>query len=297
MSSYSQPITDTEFFEAVAKDVYGPREGGAIFLVDAEDARKGVGKTAAAVGLALLFAKIFDYEIQYEDLVLSGENYLQRLRDHPGKQQPSVLLWDEAVGAGSGDSRRSMAEQNRVMGQAWQLLRTKRILSFVTLPDFNDLDSRLQKLADYRIYCLREPIGYFKPYAIGTPFDGSEVLTYGFGDGSDSKRIRFPDVASEGHPVYEALSQKKDELIDADSFDADDQLSEHDDLEDEDDGMEPEEVVEEIVNRDSVDAYIEDNQGQQYINRDFLKVDYDLTDSESKVVKSLLKRRLNLNVM
>lgn len=297
MTTYAEKVTETEFFEFVMKDVYGPREGGAIFLVDAEDARKGVGKTAGAVALALLFAQVFDYEIQREDLVLSGDNYLDRLRNHPGTHQPSVLLWDEAVGAGSGDARRSMAEQNRVMGQAWQLLRTKRILSFVTLPDFDDLDSRLQKLADYRIYCLREPIGYFQSYFIGTPFKGKEVLTYGLGAEEGAQRIRFPDVASAGHPVYEALNEKKEELIDADSFDADDQFTEDDDLEDEDDGMEPEEVAEEIVNRDSVDAYIEDNQGQQYINRDLLKIDYDLTDSESKVVKSLLKRRLNLDVI
>lgn len=297
MTTYSQHIQDTEFFEAVMKDVFGPREGGAIFLVDAQDARKGVGKTSAAVALAALFSNYFGWEITVDDLVLSGNEYLQRLRDHPAKHQPSCIVWDEAVGAGSGDSRRPMAEQNRNLGQAWQLLRTKRILSFVTLPDWDDLDSRLQKFADYRIYCLQEPIGYFKPYEIGTPFKGRDIRTRGLGKDEGAQRIAFPDLPSAGHPLFEDLHAKKMELIDnGDSFDADDAFGE-DEAEEEDDGMTPQEVVEEIDSRDAVDSYISENNGQLYIQRQLLKADYDLTNEESKTVKALLERRFDLDVM
>lgn len=296
MTSYSQHIQETEFFEAVMKDVYGPRDGGAIFLVDAQDARKGVGKTSSAVGLATLFSNYFGWEITVDDLVLSGSEYLQRLRDHPGSSQPSCVVWDEAVGAGSGDSRRSMAEQNRVLSQAWALLRTKRILSFTTLPDWDDLDSRLQKLADYRIYCLREPIGYFKAYEIGTPFKGRDIRTRGLGKEEGAQRISFPDLPSAGHPLFEDLHNKKMELIDADSFDADEAFG-ADDIEEEDDGLTPQEVVDEIDARDAVEGYVSDTNGQLYIDRQLLKADYELTDEESKTVKALLKRRFELDVM
>jgi len=298
MTQYSQHIQDTEFFDAVMKDVFGPREGGAIFLVDAKDARKGVGKTSAAVGLAALFSKYFGWEVDVDDLVLSGDEYLDRLRDHPATEQPSCVVWDEAVGAGSGDSRRSMAEQNRVLSQAWQLLRTKRILSFVTLPDMFDLDSRLCKLADYRIFCLREPIGYFKAYEIGTPFRGSDIITRGLGKSEGAQRISFPDLPSAGHPLYNQLAAKKDKLIDdGNSFDADDVLRADPVEEEEDQGYSPEEVVDEIESRGSLDAYLKEAPGGLYINRDLLKHDYELTNSDSKTVKALLERRFDLDVM
>jgi len=289
-------ICDHPFFNSVLKDVYGPRNGGAIIVLDAEDARKGVGKTSGAVALAEFFAAIFNYDMTVEDTTLSGQEYITRLQDHPGPEQPSCVLWDEAVGGGSGDSRRSMAEQNRIMGQAWQLLRTKRILSFVTLPDWNDLDSRLQKLADYRIYCLREPIGYFRSYFVGTPFEGDAVLTYGLGNGDGADRVRFPDMGKE--ELYRKLSKKKDQLIGADTYDADDVFApDEDDEEEEDDGYSPEDVVDEIESRDSLEAYIDDSPGGRYINRDMLKLDYDLTEAESKTTKALMKRRFDLDVM
>ena len=214
-------ITETGFWRQLMDDVYGARSGDAIVVIDAKDARKGVGKTACAVGLARLCAGAFGYELSEEDLCLSGERYLDRLRNHPD-DEPSVVVWDEAVGAGSGDSRRSMAEQNLVMGRAWQTMRTKQTLSMVTLPDWNLLDKRLQKLADYRIYCLDQPIGYFQGYRIGTAFKNGEVQTYGLPKDADgAKRIRFPNVDKAEDDLYQALEAKKAQLLDSDDFDAD----------------------------------------------------------------------------
>jgi len=242
-------IQETEFWWEVMDDVLGTRNGGAIILIDAENARKGVGKTGCAVTLARAFAKAFDYEIEGEDLVIAGENYLRRLREQPGEYQPSVLVWDEAVGGGAGDARRHMAEQNRVMGQAWQLLRTKRIISLVTLPDWNDLDSRLQKLADYRVWCREKPIGKFQAYKVVTPFNSSEVRTKGLGHGDQTRKIAFPDLKSEGDPLYQHISEKKDELIDAaNTFDADDALVDADEEEE----IDPEVAAESAAREEAI---------------------------------------------
>lgn len=219
--SETMPIAETEFWESLIHDVFGPRSGGAVLLVDAENARKGIGKTSAAVAIGRLAARAFDYELAEEDLVLAGDRYLDRLREHPDTEQPSVVVWDEAVGAGSGDARRSMAEQNRVMGQAWQLLRTKRIVSLVTLPDWNELDKRLRKLADYRLWCRERPIGTLQAYKIETPFEGSGLQTRGLGPGEGAQPIEFPNLDAAGCPYYEYVTEKKDELIHADTFDAD----------------------------------------------------------------------------
>lgn len=223
-------IPESEFWDTLLEDIFGPREGGAVILVDAEDARKGVGKTSCAVGLARFAAAAFGYELKEDDFVLAGEKYLQRLQDHPGTEQPSVVVWDEAVGAGSGDARRSMAEQNRVMGQAWQMMRTKRIVSISTLPDWGDLDIRLRKLADYRVWCQRQPIGVFKAYQIETQFRDGTLRVKGLGAEDGAGRVEFPNMDAADDPFYEYISNRKDQLInDGSSFDADEVLFGDDD--------------------------------------------------------------------
>lgn len=219
-------VTKTEFWNEIMHDVYGPRSGGAIIFVDAENARKGVAKTSGAVALARLFARAFGYDLKEEDMSLSGSQYLRRYQEHPGSHQPSVLVLDEFVGAGSGDARRAMSNQNVDFGRAWQLLRTKRVVTFATLPDWNQADSRLQKYADYRVWCRERPIGYFQGYKVTVPFNGgsggAQVQTKGLGPGNATRRIQFPNMDSNNDHLYEHLSEKKDELIHSESWDADD---------------------------------------------------------------------------
>jgi len=216
-------VTETQFFNTIMHDVYGPRKGGAIIFVDAENARKGVAKTSGAVALARLFSAAFNYELQKEDLTLSGSEYLKRYQEHPGHDQPSVLVLDEFVGAGAGDKRRSMAQQNVDFGRAWQLLRTKRVITLATLPDWNEADKRLKKLADYRVWMRERPMGCFQGYKITVPFNagGGSVRTKGLGPGDNTRKIHFPNMDAENDPYYKHLSKKKDELIHSETWDAD----------------------------------------------------------------------------
>lgn len=232
-------VVNTEFFNEIMHDVYGPRKGGAIIFVDAENARKGVAKTSGAVAVARLFSRAFGYELKEEDLTLSGTEYLKRYQEHPGQEQPSVLVLDEFVGAGAGDKRRSMSNQNIDFGRAWQLLRTKRVVTLATLPDWNEADKRLKKLADYRIWMRERPIGAFQAYKITVPFNsvnGSIIKLRGFGKGDSTRRILFPNMDAQNDPFYHALSQKKDELIHSDTWDADV-------LDEEEEAQTPEEVA------------------------------------------------------
>jgi len=215
------PIEQTEFFQAVAKDVLGPRQGGAIIFVDAQNARKGVAKTTAAVVLARLFSKAFDYELLKEDCLLAGPDYVRRHREQPGKEQPSVIVADELVGGGAGDGRRAMSNANIKMGRAFQLLRKKRVITLTTLPDWGDADSRLQKQAAYRVHVLEDPIGTMKTYKITVPFDGrGGPRTRGLGPGDTTRRISFPDLNAYDDPLLKHLEELKDELIDQTDFDA-----------------------------------------------------------------------------
>jgi len=216
-------VTETEFWNTLMHDVYGPRQGGAIIFVDAQNARKGVAKTSGAVAWGRLLAKAFGYDLEYDDFLIAGPQYVRRYQEHPGKHQPSVLVADELVGGGAGDARRSMSNANINIGRAFQLLRKKRVVTIATLPDWNDADTRLQKLADYRLHCLEKPLGTMKAYKITTPFNsgsGPPVKTKGLGPGNRTRRIRFPDMHGANDPYYEHLEGLKDELLDTDEFDA-----------------------------------------------------------------------------
>jgi|APHM01.1.fsa_nt_gi hypothetical protein len=217
----------TEFWDDVIDDISGTREGGLVFIIDAQDARKGVAKTSAAVFIARVFADHFGYELKEEDAHLSGKEYKKRFTEHPDSEQVSCLIWDEAVGAGSGDSRRSMSEENRVLGQLLQMERKKRVLHFITLPDWSFLDVRLQKMADYRLWCLRQPIGMFQAYEIGTQFNGSELRlrSYPTSNNDHSRRFGFGNPTVNDDTVYQHLSNQKDALLSSGDYDANEALA------------------------------------------------------------------------
>ena len=211
-------ITETEWWNDLCEGIFGARKGGARIIVDAEDASTGVGKTGLAVFLARLLSKAFEYELQEEDLTLSGAHYLRRWREHPGAEQPSVIILDELGGAGAGHARRAMSTQNVELGNAWQLMRKKRIVSIVTLPHWSKADKDMRQQADYRLWCRKDPIGYFQPYDVGADFDDGQVNTEGY---DDVERINFPNMDKHDDPYYIYLSERKDELLDSQYFDAD----------------------------------------------------------------------------
>lgn len=211
-------LTDTEWWHDLMHGVYGPRQGGAQIIVDAQDSEKGVGKTGLAVYLARLLSKAFGYTLTTDDFTLSGQKYLERWREHPDKEQPSVIILDELAGAGAGNARRAMSQQNVDLGSVWQMMRKKRIVTIVTLPHWTKVDKNMRREANYRLHCLREPIGYFRPYQVGADFQDGNVLTRGY---DDVQRIKFPNMDANNDPVKRALDQKKDDLLDSSYLDAD----------------------------------------------------------------------------
>jgi hypothetical protein len=210
-------LRNTRFWSDVMHGVFGPRQGGSRIICDSQNAATGCGKTTAAVALAQACATAFDYELQEDDFTLSGEQYLNRWREHPGASQPSVIVLDELAGAGAGDARRSMSNENVNLGRSWQLMRKKRIVTICTLPHWSDADKRLRRSADFRIWCLERPIGYFRPYKVTSTFDKGDVRTESY---NDIQRIAFPNLDKLDDPYFAAITMKKDALLASDEFDA-----------------------------------------------------------------------------
>jgi hypothetical protein len=279
----------SHFFRSLMKDVEGQRGGGAIVIVDAEDARTGVGKTGAACAMAEYMAWYFGYELREADGVLSGQEYLNLFDQHPNEEQVSVAVWDEAVGAGSGDARRAMAQENVDLGRAWQIMRDRRVITFVTLPDWGDLDSRLQKLADYRVWCRRD-IGSLQAYEIGTTFEGGDIRTRGLGPGDGAEPISFPDVTDDS-TLYQAIKAKKDKVQESDTLDAGDLADDEADADSEDAGPDLHEIADEVA--DNVDKYtsVHGGNGTSYLDSDMIELEHDLSIRNAEKVKKLVERK------
>lgn len=220
-------IEESAFIKSIKKDVYGPRKGGAIIVIDGQNARRGIAKTAAKIGVARYLADVlFDYELKDEDFTVSAEYYFQRIQEHVEKygKQPSVIGIDEFVGAGGGDKRKSITNQNIHFGKIWQMIREYRIITLVTLPDWNEIDKRLRKFIDYRLWCLENPIGCFQPYRVKVLFNGSgqdPLYLQGLGAGQDTEQITFPNMDYENDPYYDYLTDQKAEAIQDGSYDGD----------------------------------------------------------------------------
>jgi hypothetical protein len=229
----SKNITYTRFWNELMHGVYGPRQGGARIIIDAENAATGAGKTGLAVSLAHRMADFFGYELTEDDITLSGQEYIDRHREHPGREQPSVLILDELSGGGAADSRRAMSSSNVNLGRAWETMRKKRIITLTTLPHWSHGDRKLRQLSDWRLWCRERPIGYFEAYKVQATFDEGKILTRKTEDG----RIRFPNVDEIGDDLYRNLTKQKDELLASAAFNADEVISEE-----EEDALDPDEA-------------------------------------------------------
>lgn len=280
----------TEFAKTLLNDIEGDREGGAIIVVDAEDARTGVGKTSAAVAFARYVASLFNYDLEPRDLVLSGKEYLTLYSEQPGEDQVSVAVWDEAVGAGSGDARRSMSQDNVDLGRAWQIMRTQRVVTFVTLPDWGDLDSRLQKLADYRLWCRRD-IGEAKAYEIGTTFEGGDLRTRGLGPSDGAEPIEFPDMKGEEDPLYMALKEKKDELIESGELDADSMRDDDSDTDDQQADVDLKAIADTVAENIEEYTSVHGGNGTTYIDENLIEIEHGISGRKANKVKSLVEKR------
>jgi len=286
----AQRFESSYFFRSLYQDVEGDRGGGAIVIVDAEDARTGVGKTGAACAMAEFVAWYFGYELQERDGVLSGQEYLNLFKQHPNEKQVSVCVWDEAVGAGSGDARRSMAQENVDLGRAWQIMRDRRVVTFVTLPDWGDLDSRLQKLADYRVWCRRD-IGSMQAYEIGTTFEGGDIRTRGLGPGDGAEPIAFPDVTDDS-ALYQSIKAKKDKVQESDSLDAGELVEDDEDSQDDEDtGPDLHAIADEVA--DNIEQYtsVHGGNGTKYVDSDMIELEHDLSIRKAEKVKKLVERK------
>ena len=208
-------ISDSEVWDDIMGDyIYSKSKSGCKIVVDAIDSRLGVGKTSFALGLALRLGEEIGYEIQPEDVMLSAQQFLKRFREHPGTEQPSIIILDEIVGAGGADSRRAMSNKNVNMARTFEIMRKKRVVVIMTTANYFGMDPRLRRLMDYVFTCQVSPKFHAIGYKVGTRFGSGDLRLRRM-----SERIQFYSL--DGHPLLVELDNQKDKLLESEQFDMD----------------------------------------------------------------------------
>lgn len=170
-------------------------------IITAEDSATGVGKTTLACWLALSWNPVFTGETWSAETgsTLDVSEYQRYYRDLP---PGSVLILDEAEQL---DARRSNANKNVNFSHTWMMMRTRQIVSILTLPAPSALDKRLEELAD--VWINVESRGKAVCHGI-------HMLNYGTRNKQTPRThyISWPDVST--HPEAKHLDRLKQEMID-----------------------------------------------------------------------------------
>lgn len=145
-------------------------------IITSRNSETGTGKTT----LAILLAKYWDRNgwnstKGFQDINEYLAYYLLKAR------AGDVLIFDDAQ-AGA-DSRRSTSKENVRVTKYWTILRSKNIVSILTLPTQTMLDKRLLELAD--IWLNVRTKGEAVPYRIYVDDIKKYVRTY---------RVKNPDL-------------------------------------------------------------------------------------------------------
>jgi len=185
-----------EFFQRIAKRKRNERD--AVILVTADDADRGVGKTALAVALAKFIDTSYTPFDAEEQATLSVPRFLELYDELP---EGSALILDEGEQI---DARRSMSQENVDASLKMQTRRVNQVMVIITLPSADMIDNRIEQLADFWINCEargRATIYKKKIHRI------KKSVYY-----ETLQQLNWPNM--DGDPDYEALARMKDKFND-----------------------------------------------------------------------------------
>lgn len=251
----------------------------------------GKGKSYGAIRTAEALYPDFSAD----DIAFTLEEFFTLVEED--RPEGSVIVLDEAgVGASHRDWYDDAHQHLNYVLQTW---RHQNRIALLTLPELDKLDP----VARSRLH------GYFEMIRIDhdEQWSRAQFKRIKTNPRTGENYYRYPRLRWDGtkrkykgltfglpsEELREEYEEKKQSFTATLNEGAQDAVT----PDDEEDDYTPQEVVDEIESRDAVDAYLEDSPGGQYINRDLLKIDYNLTENESKTVKSLMKRRFDLDVM
>ena len=255
--------------------------------------REGSGKSHTAIKIC----ELIDPDFDASNVFFDPADLLRYLRDGE-YERGQMLILDEA---GASMGKRTWHDSGQVkLNQALQLIRSHNIGLIFTLPRLSELDSQAQgRLHSY--YEIRSKnkgeyvVGgwyWMDPDRAGIT---GEVYrkTPTRGKNTKLKNIKFKPPAAQD--VVEEYEERKQEFQEAFYAEAIDALDDADG--DDDDDMDPHDIADAIRDGKGVEAYIESNGPQEYIDKSLIAIDFDVGDRVAKKVKKILEQDVERDLL
>jgi hypothetical protein len=252
--------------------------------------REGSGKSHTALKIARAVDPTFDAERVFFD----PSRLLETLRSDKYGAGTAVVIDEAGVGLGS----RTWYDKDQILlNKALQTARDDNMCVLFTLPRLSELDSqtrgRLHAFIEMMELNKRQGYATARWLKLSPARDESGDLFKKYprldehGRTKKIERVRFLPIRDDLESRYEERKAEfKDELYE--------EAIEAAEASDEDEEVDPSEVAKQIANEGVEDVLSENgNTGQPYINKDLIRVQFDLSHSDASAVKSLLEQTLS----
>lgn len=255
-----------------------------------------VGETGSGKSLgAIRIAEAVDPNFSVDQIAFGVREFLELVNDD-SLGRGSVIVFEEA--SVEANAHEWYSKSNQVLAHVLDTWRHQNRGAIFTLPAFGQLvkPARGRMSALIQMRTKNEDEGFTIATYKRCEQDSDTGKIYKKYPVLDDKKFKYLKLALPSQDLLEAYEKKKADY----TQDLNEELLEELIAEEEDEQEEklgPRDVVDEIVEEGSVEEYIGDNPAGEYMDRALLQADYGLSKSESKQVKKLLIRRLDLDVM
>jgi len=246
----------------------------------------GDGKSYAS----LKIGEALDPDFGIENVAFNIVDFLKKALDDSFGQGSVIVLEEGSVEASSYDWH---SESNRVFAKILDTWRHQNRMGIINLPNFKALEKgarrrtkgiiKMQHAAPWRDYSQGK---YYDAHygniedKFKTPFpviDNKERRYMRFNLPTEELRERFEEVSAK------SKTETNKELLE--SLIANQEEEEAKD-------MRPKDIADEIVTENRVDKYIGTNNGQRYIDRGLIELDYEIGERKGKKVKKAIQQQI-----
>jgi hypothetical protein len=255
-----------------------------------------VGDTGDGKSMASLrIAEVLDPDFTIDQVAFDIIEFLELVMDDELGQGSVIILEEASVEASALDWH---SESNRVFAKVLDTWRHQNRMGIINLPNFNALEKgarrRTKAIVEMQYAVPWKDYSQAK-YKRVDYNNISDNMTTPFPtiDGRKRKYLRFKMPSDHLVEAYEEKKQAYTANLNEDLLN--DLLSSQ--KEEEQRRRTPEDIVDDIIEDDRVGEFIGDNYGQKYVDRDLLKVEYDLGEGTSKTVKKLLMKEADIDAV
>lgn len=243
----------------------------------------GLGKSYTCLSIA----EAVDPDFSIEQVAFGLTEFMELVMDDSYGRGSMIVLEEASVEAAAEDFHEMSNKVLRTVLETW---RNQNRGALLNLPTFSRLDvgARIRMTALIQQQEKNEEEGYSvaKYKHLQTNSDTGKIYRhYPTIEGKQHKYLKIAPPTEELRQAYEKKSREYTAELNEDLLE---QL-----LESQRDAQEqttdPREIADDIL-ESGLEDYVAENNGQRYISRDLIQVDYDVGQGRSKEVKAALKR-------